>query len=101
MGWGRTFFLGDIGNRLDIADVETEVARIKRDLRMSGHTDTTQDKQIEVLLRENAELKLYLSAVVRLLMTKQIVSKEELESIVEHLDAADGTLDGKYSGPIM
>ena len=32
MGWGRTLFLGDIGNRLDIGDCENEVARLRRNL---------------------------------------------------------------------
>jgi hypothetical protein len=100
VGWIRALFLGDIGNRLDIADVETEVLRIRRDLQTSGKTDAVHGKLIEVLLRENAELKIYLSAIVRLLVTKQVVSKEELESIINGLDAADGNTDGKYTGPI-
>lgn len=93
LSWG-------IGNRLDIADVESEVQRIRRDLRTAGNTDSVQDEQIEILVRENAELKLYLSAVVRLLLQKEVVSRAELETIVKELDAEDGEVDGKYDGPI-
>ena len=100
MGWGRTFFLGDIGNRLDIGDVEDEVARVRRDLQTFGRNDAAQDKHIDDLLRENAELKLYLAAIVRLLMAKQVISKDELEKIVDQLDAADGSMDGKYKGSV-
>ena len=35
MGWGRTLFLGDIGNRLDIEDTERDIGSLKRE-----HTTT-------------------------------------------------------------
>ena len=31
MGWGRTFLLGNIGNRLDIEDTERDIAGLKRE----------------------------------------------------------------------
>ena len=30
MGWARTLLLGDIGNRVDIADAERDVADVRR-----------------------------------------------------------------------
>ena len=32
MGWGRTLFLGDIGNRLDIEDTERDIHGLRRQL---------------------------------------------------------------------
>ena len=29
MGWGRTLVLGDIGDRLDIADTEREISNLR------------------------------------------------------------------------
>ena len=100
MGWGRTFLLGDIGNRLDIADVEEEVQRLKRQIAQSTDADVDQDIAIERLIYENAELKIYLSAVLRLLTQKSILSSQEVEEMVNSLDAADGDADGRYDGPL-
>ena len=32
MGWGRTLLLGDIGNRLDIDDVERDLSNIRKEI---------------------------------------------------------------------
>lgn len=100
MGWGRTLLLGDIGNRLDIEDTENDIASLKQKMAGAFHKDMTQDKKIDVLIAENAELKLYLASVVRLLMTKGTISPDELRAVVEAVDAEDGTSDGKYDGNI-
>ncbi len=54
MGWGRTLLLGDIGNRMDIADTEEEIRRIKRGLSGSFSRDQSQGAKLESLARENA-----------------------------------------------
>ncbi|MBC2602490.1 hypothetical protein [Puniceicoccus vermicola] len=61
MGWGRTLFLGDVGNRLDIQDTERDIDSLKREIRGSFHKDLSQDQKIEKLIAENAEMKLYLA----------------------------------------
>ena len=61
MGWGRTLLLGDIGNRMDIADAELEISRIKRELADAYHLDMTQEERIDQLIQDNAELRLYLA----------------------------------------
>ena len=101
MGWGRTLLLGDIGNRLDIEDTERDIARLKRELAGVFRNDMSQDQKMEVLVRENAELKLCLAAVVRLLLAKGTIAKAELETMVGALDAEDGSSDGKYDGEIV
>jgi hypothetical protein len=58
MGWGRTLLLGDIGNRLDIADTERNLEDLRRELAGSYQKDLSQDETIRKLVRENAELKL-------------------------------------------
>ena len=101
MGWGRTLFLGDIGNRLDIEDTERDIGSLKREIRGAFHTDMSQDKKIYTLISENAELKLYLASVIRLLVTKDMISPEELAAVVAKVDAEDGSVDGQYDGEIV
>jgi hypothetical protein len=100
MGWARTLFLGDIGNRLDIEDTERDISGLKREIRGSFNKDMSQDRKIEALITENAELKLYLASIVRLLASKNIISSSELNAMVEQIDAEDGRVDGRYRGSI-
>ncbi len=86
MGWGRTLFLGDIGNRLDIEDTERDVSRLKRSVRDQGRTDRAQDERLKALEDENDQLKLYLASLTRLLVSKGTLSKDELTAFVEIID---------------
>jgi oligoendopeptidase F len=101
MGWARTLFLGDIGNRLDIADTENEIAQIRQELANVYGQDDSQDEKIRKLIAENAELKLYVAALVRLLIRKDCIAKTDLESIVAAVDAEDGTADGRFTGRVV
>ena len=101
MGWGRTLFLGDIGNRLDIEDTEIEISKLKRSLGHAYHKDISQDQKIEMLIEENAELKLYLASIIQLLIAKSAITKEELEKVVQKVDASDGSTDGAYKGGLV
>ena len=101
MGWGRTLLLGDIGNRLDIEDTERDIGSLRRKILGAFDQNMSQDKKIDALISENAELKLYLASVVRLLVTKGMISPEELAAVVEKVDAEDGSVDGQYDGEIV
>ena len=100
MGWGRTLLLGDIGNRLDIEDTERDIAHLKREITGTFRKDMSQDKKIDALITENAELKLFVASVIRLLTAKGTISRQELKAMVEAVDVEDGSSDGKYDGPI-
>jgi hypothetical protein len=101
MGWGRTLPLGDIGNRLDIEDTEREIAKLSRDMFKASLSYMSQDQKIDTVLKENAELKLYLVSVIRLLTAKGTLSREELKTMVDAVDAEDGSSDGKYEGSVV
>ena len=101
MGWGRTLLLGDIGNRLDIEDVERDLRSMRREVESKFRTDISQDEAIQTLLEENGQLKLYLAALLRLLTQKGTISHQELTAIVTTIDAEDGSADGKYEGKIL
>ena len=53
-----------------------------------------------MIQEENDELRLYLVAVVRLLISKGIVSGEEMRKLVDAIDAEDGMRDGRYKGKL-
>ncbi len=78
--------LGDIGNRLDIADTERDVAALKEEVGRKRRLDQDQDQALGALQQENEQLKLYLAALLRLLVSKNVVSQEELASFVQLID---------------
>ncbi len=101
MGWGRTLLLGDIGNRLDIEDTERDIAQLKRKIAGNFNKDMSQDQKIEALIQENAELKLYLASLIRLLMAKGSITQQELEAMVKSVDAEDGKSNGRLDSEIV
>lgn len=101
MGWGRTLLLGDIGNRLDIEDTEREIKALKRGMRQAYSKDMSQDEKMDLLIAENAELKLYLASLIRLLVKHGSITPKELKAVVEAADAEDGSVDGKCGGDIL
>jgi hypothetical protein len=100
MGWGRYFLLGDLGQQLDLSDQREEIDRLRQEIEIqrsrsagSGSTDAMRRLQAE-----NDELRLYLAAVIRVLVSKRVVTQSEIRQIVEAIDAEDGTVDGKFTG---
>ncbi len=86
MGWGRTLLLGDIGNRLDIADTERDLETLQVELRSQARRDRSHDDTLEDLQRENEELKLLFATLIRLLTRKGVVSEEDLRSFAKSVE---------------
>ena len=78
MGWGRTFLLGDVGNRLDISDCEADIRVLKESLMEIHHEGQNIDSELLTLQRENDHIKLYLASITRLLITR--VSSARMKS---------------------
>jgi len=101
MGWARTLFLGDIGNRLDITDCEEDIHVLKASL-MEMHTDSqSQDEELLKLRRETDQLKLCLAAIIRLLAARNVLTVEQLQKMVNIIDSEDGAMDGKTRNNIV
>lgn len=98
MGWGRYLLLGDLGQQLDLADQRTEIENLRDELRRSRAQ--SPEGSVAQLQAENDELRLYLSALTRLLISKGIVSREELRKVVDIIDEEDGKRDGRYKGSV-
>ncbi len=104
MGWTRTLLLGDVGNRLDIADTERDIERLQQALREADAKNLLQNEhqntRLHRLERENAELKLCLAALMRLLASKGTLDLRELQAIADVIDAEDGKRDGQLRSPV-
>lgn len=101
MGWLRYFFLGDLGQQLDLADQKEEIDALRRQLQSRPSGDRSANQRLESLQRENDELKLYLAAVLRLLISKRVATADEIRDLVNLLDREDGTEDGRYDGNVL
>ena len=86
MGWARTLLLGDIGNRLDIADTERDIDTIRHELASKHQVDQSQEEMIRQLQLENEQLKLCIAALVKTLERKGIFSSNEVANLVQMID---------------
>jgi len=101
MGWGRTFLLGDVGNRLDISDCEADIRVLKESLMEIHQEEQAKDTELMILKRENDELKLYIASIIRLLTNKGMLAQEEIVKMVDIIDGEDGAMDGKARGGVL
>lgn len=97
MGWARTLLLGDIGNRLDIADAEGEINRIERQQLRAESALNAKEREITSLQDELFRQKLATQALTRFLIEKGIIEAAELADFISQVDAEDGVIDGKMS----
>ena len=100
MGWGRYLLLGSLGQQLDIEDQKAEIGSLRFQLSRGRSSGDDVDPRLEQLQAENDELRLYLFAVVRLLVAKNVVTMDDVRQVVAAVDAEDGSADGKYTGPL-
>lgn len=86
MGWGRMLLLGNVGQQLDIGDLERYVSEMQQEFLSNQQLDLKQARSLEELRRENQELKLYLATLMKLLVSKGVLSSEEVETIVRAIE---------------
>ena len=86
MGWGRMLLLGNLGQQLDIGDLNETVDQMRRAVESNDEVDREQEEGIEKLRRENRELKLYMATLVRLLTSKGVLKSEEVETVVRAIE---------------
>lgn len=86
MGWGRTLLLGDIGTQLNVQDVESDVQQVMQHLQAQDYKAATQEQSLARLQQENHELKIYIATLLRLLVSKNVLSQDELNKFVDLLD---------------
>jgi hypothetical protein len=101
MGWGRMMLLGDWGQQLDIEDQRKEMRTMRRRLRQDAKRSKKELlERLDQLERDNAEMRLYLAALIRYLGGKGVVERDEFKVLVDVIDSEDGEVDGKFDGEI-
>ncbi|HLP25239.1 MAG TPA: hypothetical protein VK477_06155 [Acidobacteriota bacterium] len=100
MGWGRMFLLGNVGQQMDIHDTQHALRELALEAERAARASDRASHSVNALARENAELKLYLAAITRLLLAKGVITSQELSDIVDAIDRSDGRVDGGFSGKI-
>ena len=95
MGWGRWLFLEELGQELSIRDLRTNLNRIRFEAARQVVRGRASARRIEALQAECDELKLYVAALISLLITKGLATQEDVASIVDAIDMEDGVADGK------
>lgn len=80
MGWGRMLLLGDFGQQMDIHDM-------KQTIENQQVRDIGQDEQIRTLQRENQDLKLAVTALMRLLVAKHVLTQNEVAAIGREIES--------------
>ena len=78
--------LGNVGQQLDIQDVEGAVNQLQSALQETENLDRRQEQNIDELRNENRELKLYLATLVKLLVTKGVIQQAEVDAAVQAID---------------
>lgn len=100
MGWGQSLLAVD---NFDHWDLQQDIADLKRDITTAALRDSNQSQEVTIqkLVAENAELKLYLTALTRLFIKKGHISRDELLAVVNAVDKEDGRLDRQFTGKIV
>lgn len=86
MGWGRMLLLGNLGQQMDIDDINAYLARAVKEIEKNNEVDLQQAGEIARLKRENQELKLYTLGLIRLLAAKGVLSDAEVNQLVSSID---------------
>ena len=78
MGWGRFLLLGDLGQQLDINEMQEHVERMRNE-RDLAKWDLPKIKEVA---DELLDLELQHSLLVRLLIKKSVITAEEFASSI-------------------
>ena len=93
MGWMRTLLLGDIGNRLDIADTENDIQDMRRARRRASSQqrdrDRAQDDRLTQLEERCEQLEVCVATLGRLLVRNGTLDEAELGAMIGRIEEAD------------
>jgi hypothetical protein len=82
-----------------IADLRSEVDRLKNSP-VAASGDPLR-AELSALRLANSELRLYVATLVRVLLLKGVIGRDELVKLVEQIDKEDGRSDKAYVGEIL
>jgi hypothetical protein len=91
MSWGRMLLLGNVGQQLDIEDIEDDMVRLRARITSQQTTDRSQDEALITLRREVTDLKLVVGELARLLVATGALPAEAVERLVRGVDRTAAT----------
>ncbi|MFN8994449.1 MAG: hypothetical protein ACK5X3_12430 [Pseudomonadota bacterium] len=86
MSWARMLLMGNVGQQLDIEDIEDDMVRLRARITSQQSTDRTQDEALITLRREVTDLKLVVGELARLLVATGALPAEAVERLVRGVD---------------
>ena len=90
MSWGRMLLLGNVGQQIDIEDIEEDVARLRARIHSQQTTDSSQDEALLTLRREVTDLQLVVAELARLLVSGGTLPAEAVERLIRGVDRKPG-----------
>jgi hypothetical protein len=78
--------LGNVGQQMDIGDLESAVEGMRAEIERHEGTDAAQARDMDQLRQENHELKLYLATLLHLLVSKGVLQAAEVETTVQAIE---------------
>jgi hypothetical protein len=78
--------LGDIGQQVDIHDVEADLDQLRATVRSQRSTDRSQDEALLTLRREVTDLKLIVAELARLLVASGTIPASVVERLANGID---------------
>jgi hypothetical protein len=86
---------------MDLGDLQAEIDSLKQQIRAKQAAPSSAEQRLEKLQQENDELKLYLAAILRMMVAKKLATVDEIKALVAAVDREDGVEDRKYKGPVV
>jgi hypothetical protein len=86
--WRRLFWFGDLGQQLDIMDVESDVDMLRRTAQRHGRNEAEQKAAIADLEREVDDLKVVVAELGRMLVASGTLTADQLERLAKGVDAS-------------
>jgi hypothetical protein len=83
--------LGNVGQQLDIEDIEDDMVRLRARITSQQTTDRSQDEALITLRREVTDLKLVVGELARLLVATGALPAEAVERLVRGVDRTSAT----------
>ena len=88
MGWPRLLFLGDIGQQMDLDVHEEGLRRLSEQAATRRRAFERTDHQVDALRLENEQLRLALAGVVRLLVSKNVLTTSDVSQVVALVESS-------------
>jgi hypothetical protein len=78
--------MGDLGQNLEIQNIQERLDEMRE---AKAHAAVTQEKQIEALREEVHELRVRLAVLMKLLVSKNVLTAQEIASMIAALEPED------------